>query len=226
MSDAPSTVPVVISAAGVKKAQVDFVAEMFAFLDTRRKFGDLELLPPTLGVFALWELADVKFFHDPWGCSFSELGRALWICQERQNAAQAVERLVYADDAAAIDRGAEQVLTAGGEELLRELPELITYIHTAPWEGFRMIPSEGTEEEPTQFLFDGAKLGMLCAMGAEAGASPNQILWEMPLTQLGHFVAAIAKRAGKEGIERPYDHEDVVSRMKAAVNTGDNLYNG
>ena len=125
-----------------------------------------------------------------------------------------------------IDKGAKLVLTAGGEELISQLPEVVTYIHTSPWEGFRMIPSEGTEEDPTQFLFDGAKLGMLCAMGADAGLSPYEILWKTPLTQLGHLAAAIAKRAGKEGIERPYDHEDVVSRMKAAVNTGENLYNG
>ena len=225
MSDTPK-VPVVLSAAGVKKAKVDFVAEMFAFLDTRRRFHALELPPPTLGVFALWELADVKFFRDPWGCDYNELGRALWICWTREHAASAVERYVYADDPEPLDKGAKLVLTAGGEELISQLPELITYIHTSPWEGFRMIPSEGTEEDPTQFLFDGAKLGMLCAMGADAGLSPDEILWKTPLTQLGHLAAAIAKRAGKEGIERPYDHEDVVSRMKAAVNTGENLYNG
>lgn len=226
MSDTTSKVPVIIRAESCRKCNVDYVAEMFAFLNVRRTFGRVALPPPTLGVFALWELADCQFFRDPWGCSFNELGRALWICKERQNAAQAVERLVYADDTAAIDRGAEQVLITGGEDLVNNLPELITYIHTSPWEGFRMIPTEGNEEEPAQFLFDGAKLGMLCAMGAEAGASPFQILWEISLTQLGHFAAAIGKRTGTEGIERPYDHEDVVSRMKAAVNTKDNLYNG
>ena len=225
MSDTPEKVPVVISAACVKKAQVDFVAEMFAFLDTRRRFHALELPPPTLGVFALWELADVKFFRDPWGCDYNELGRALWICWVREHAAPAVERYVYADDPEPLDKGAKLVLTAGGEELISQLPEVITYIHTSPWEGFRMIPQEH-DEEPATFLFDGEKLGALCAVGAEANLSPFEILWRTPLTQLGHLIAASAKMAGKEGVERPYDHDDVVSRMKAAVETGENLYNG
>lgn len=226
MSDAPSKVPVVISAAGVKKAQVDFVAEMFAMMDTPRLFGGLAVPPPTLGVLTLWELSGNQFYFDPYGCGYMELARALWICTQREHARAAVERYVYADDALALDEGARDVITSGGEQLISELPELITYTHTIMWEGFRMRPQDQDVPEPTQFIYDGEKLGGLLAMAAEVNLTPFDILWRTPMTQLGHIAAALDKRAGREGVERPYDHDDVVSRLKAAVETGENLYNG
>ena len=217
MSDFPGVTA--IEAGEVRKADVDYVGEMFAFLNIHRRFQALELPAPTLGVFALWELIDSRFFRDPWGCEFNELSRALWICWTREHAAPAVERFVYADDPTALDKGAELVKTAGGEELISQLPEVINFLHTTPWEGFRMIPP-GEEGEPSPFIFDGEKLGSLCAMGAEAGLTPFEVLWRTPMTQLGHLAAAIAKRAGVKGIERPYDEEDILRLLEAAKNKG------
>ena len=78
-----------------------------------------------------------------------------------------------------------------------------------------MIPP-GQEDEPSPFIFDGEKMGSLCAMGAEAGLSPFETLWRTPMTRLGHLAAALAKRAGTKGIERPYDEEDIIRLLKAA----------
>lgn len=211
---------VAIEAGQCRKAEIDYVAEMFSFLGTSRRFQSLDILPPTLGVFALWELTDCQFFRDPWGCEFNELARAVWICCKREQAAPAVERLVYHDDSRLLDEGADLVKRSGGEGLILDLPELITFLHTSPWEGFRMIPP-GQEDEPSPFIFDGEKMGSLCAMGAEAELTPFETLWRTPMTRLGHLAAALAKRAGTKGIERPYDEEDIIRLLKAAKDKED-----
>lgn len=222
MPDVPDS-PVIISAAECRKADIDYVAEIFASLDTPRRFGDLILPPPTLGVFALWELCDCQFFRSPDTCDVRELGRALWICRDRENARPAVEAYVYRDDDVELDRGALDVLRAGGDGLISDLAEVIMYCHTIPWEGFRMIP-KAEDEDPTPFLFDGERLGLLCSIGAEAGLSAHEVLWRTPFTRLGHLAAAQAKKAGVEGVERPYDHEDVVEKLNAARTNGTNLW--
>ena len=207
---------IAVEAAACRKAQIDYIAEMFSFLEIPRCIGPIKLPPPTLGVFALWELVDCQFFRDPWGCPFNELARAIWICNKREHAAPAVARVVYADDAAMLDAGAQFIIRSGGEELIHDLAEIITFLHTSPWEGFRMIPPGEEEDDPSPFIFDGAKLGSLCAMGAEAGLTPFDTLWRTPLTQLGHLAAALVKRSGTKGVERPYDEEDIIRLLEAA----------
>ena len=211
---------VAVEAAQCRKADIDYVAEMISFLGIERRFHSIVLAPPTLGVFALWELVDSQFFRDPWGCEFNELARAVWICKEREHAAHAVERFVYLDDPCLLDEGADQIIRSGGEELISNLAELVTFLHSSPWEGFRMIPP-GQEDEPSPFIFDGEKLGNLCAMAAEAGLSPFETLWRTPMTQLGHLAAAIAKRAGTKGVERPYDESDIIRLLEAAKHKED-----
>lgn len=223
MTDTPKT-PVIIRATEAKKAFVDFPAEMFAMLDTSRVFGGVTVPPPTLGVLTLWELSGNQFYFDPYGCGYMELARAVWICIQREHARSAVERYVYADDALALDVGARDVITSGGEQLITELNELISFVHTTMWEGFRMRPQDQEVPEPSQFIYDGEKLGGLLAMAAEVNLTPFDVLWRTPMTQLGHIAAALDKRAGREGVERPYDHEDVVSRLKAAKEEGTNLW--
>ena len=49
---------VAVEAVQCRKADIDYVAEMISFLGIERRFHSIVLAPPTLGVFALWELVD------------------------------------------------------------------------------------------------------------------------------------------------------------------------
>lgn len=208
--------PVMIPASICKREYVDYPLEMLACLDAPLRFGELVIRPPTLGVFMLLELTGNDFFPHPETCSFMELGRALWIARERRRALPAVERYIYADNARPLDRGAKEVLAAGGEELIANLPRVRGYLHALPWNGFRMLPESEEKLPPCPFLFDGEKAGILAAMAASLHITYDQLFWETPVTLLGLIAAGEARRNKIQGVGRPVDHEDVKRKLAEA----------
>ena len=207
---------VIVAARQVKRERVDYPLEMLACLDAPLTFGNLTVPPPTLGVFMLWELSSNRFFPDPEGCAFEELGRALWIACNRRRAVPAVERFVYYDQAGPLDRGAQEVLSAGGEELIDNLPRLRSNLHRLPWNGLRMIPDSGDDLAPCPFLFDGEKIGLLASMAATLGIEWQAALWEIPVTLLGLMAAGEARRNRVDGVGRPADAADVKAKLAEA----------
>ena len=207
-----------VPTAYVKDKVVDYEGEIFAMLGEGVRIGDYHFRPPSLGVWALWEIIDSPIIHGEEDATIGDFLRLLWINHARRDAVPVVREWLEVGkpkvgEWCLMDNEVNQW---GGATLPNEITDDVVrleIIHQIPlcYTGYETIPSMG--EAPNQWLFAGEAFGAICAQNT---AEYDTLIWEVPMTLHGHITAFRAKQNGTKGIGRPKDEEDIKLQLKLA----------
>lgn len=164
-----------------------------------------DIPPITAGSLALCEIAEARWVIDPSRNEPVEAARALWIIAHRELAVPAVAAY-EAGDRERIDRLAAEWLTKR-PELPAALPTIVRRLIAPVSTGFAMLP-RGGDNDSSEWWFGSEFLGTMVAAGCSLGLGNwREVTWDVPLTLLGHVVAADTKRRGRKGVCRKEDAE-------------------
>jgi hypothetical protein len=208
-----------IPTAYVKDKPVDYESEIFALLGEGVRVGDYHFAPPSLGVWALWELLDSPIIHGSEDASYGDFLRLLWVNTVRRAAVPHVREWVdvgkpKVGEWSAMDTEVASwaALTLPDEATLDELArlEIIAQIPLC-YTGYETIPSTG--ESTGEWLFAGEAFGAICS---QSPAEFDTLIWDVPMTLNGHITAYRAKFNGTKGVSRPKDPEDIVLQLELA----------
>jgi hypothetical protein len=211
-----------VPTAYVKDKPVDYESEIFAMLGEGVRVGDYHFAPPSLGVWALWEIIDSPIVHGSEEAIVGDFLRLMWINHARRDAVPLVREWVSVGKPKAGEwclMDVEVLSWAGtlppelyesGEisdeckyEILAQLPLCYT--------GYETIP--GKDASAAMWLFAGEAFGAICAKDA---VEYDGLIWDVPMTLHGHITAFNAKMNGTKGVGRPKDEEDIKEQLRLA----------
>lgn len=234
-------VPVSVPPEYIKDKQVDKDMEVYACLDGSVLVDGFRMRMPSLGVFSILESIDCKAIGDPENARLEDFARVLYVNHFRSDALLEFQQWIsemggeYVRDALPEDTKKwhkldhkvidwaehETFIGIRGKETIEEYTERISecFVELSKWfelafTGFEMIPpgqGGGTH------VFGAESMGAIIAgVGEKLNVGYAEILWDIPLTIIGHIIAQTAKANGAEGISRPKDKEDIVRQIKNA----------
>jgi len=202
----------------IKDKPVDYEGEILAMLGEGVRVGDFHFRPPSLGVWALWEVLDSPIIHGSDDATTGDYLRLLWVNHTRSHAVKTVAEWVregkppvgenckldevvmsWSERHVSVD-----VINGEGMDLIiAQLPLCYTGYETLP-------KSEGTTGP---WLFAGEAFGAICA---QSPADHHCLIWDVPMTLHGHATAHRAACNGAKGIARPKDEEDIKEQLMLA----------
>lgn len=221
--------PVRVPVEYVKTAEYCGDLEVFAAMGQPLVVGDDRIPPPSLGVFSLLETMSSPFVNKP-AVGLLDFYRVLYVNHYRRAAAP----LVFDHYNLAGEPGESEfdkrVLAAAGilktGRFLRRYrptwrffpsPAVIAIVRNwffLAFNGYAMLPAGAGGSE---FWFGAEAMGANLATAAAAlNATPDQILWDVPMVLLGHTVAATARNNGAK-VARPDDMADLRRQMILAL---------
>jgi hypothetical protein len=205
----------------VKDKHVDYDREIFCLLGHGVQIKDWHFQPPSLGVWALWEIVDNAIIHGDPAATMGDLWRLLWINDARRDAVPVVAQWV-ADGKPGIGTSLktqhmldikagyhrDKVLPSG---ILNPDVQASIYACIAlSMSGYEMIPGGASTSE---YLFGGEMFGYVCRTSI---TNADEVIWDVPMTLLGHVAANQAQYDGAKGIGRPKDLDDLKIQMESA----------
>jgi hypothetical protein len=205
----------------VKDKPVDYEREILAILGEGVRVDSWHFLPPSLGVWSLWEILDSPIIHGSEDATQGDYLRLLWVNAVRRDAVEHVAlwtevgkpkpgecEVCELDDE--VVKWAESFLPpealseAVRDEVLAQLPLCYT--------GYERIPSTGGNTGP--WLFAGEAYGAICGSST---ADYDTLIWDTPMALHGHVTAHMAASNGAKDIARPKDEEHI-KEMLAETN--------
>jgi hypothetical protein len=210
-----------VPSAYIKDKEVNYEGEIFAILGEGCRVESFHFRPPSLGVWALWEILDSPVIHGDENATSGDWLRLLWINDVRKDAVSKIAKwcgngrpTAYVDgdwcelDEAVIRWASSQPFDILSDEgFLVDVAEQVALSHT----GYETIPATG--ESSGQYLFAGEAFG---SMIGQSLAHSDALIWETPMTLHGHVAARRAKANGEKGVGRPKDPEDIKLQLKLA----------
>jgi len=239
-----NTIPVTVPADYIKDKDVDMDLETFACLDGSVVVDGFSMRAPSLGVFAVLESFDCKAIGNPAEAGIEDWMRVFYVNHFREACVQDVQKWIadkgseYVRDALPeneVDwhpfdkKVAEWAMSdcffsmltdqdaKGVADRMQKAFKSISAWFDVCFTGFDMLPS-GTAGGT--HMFGAEAIGSIIAgVGGILNVSYKQILWDTPITVVGHAVAAQAKSNGAEGVSRPKCPEDIKNQLKLAKET-------
>ena len=205
----------------IKQAAVDWQLEFLASAGGSLRIGSAVLPAASFGVWAMLELIDCDFIHPNKEATAGGAIVAAYLAGAGREAMPLVD----------------QHLSDGLEGIALDLEEFnpndslgiaavawVTdndiqpddFIRLREWlnvgfAGFSMIP--GGEGGGVQIFGMDSFGAILSAIGGDLGGDYNALLWDTPLTLIGHAVAQKSKQNGAKGVARPKDAEHMRQQM-------------
>jgi len=234
----PKKIPVEVPASYIKEKDIDLENESFAFLGSSFCVDGFKFRIPSLGVMALLETFESRFITMK-NATVVDMIRALYINAGRESVADDVcdwyNTGMKADHSFSVDAFAwahkelpfidieddDETWHKNNIKATKatiEIQEKFLLCHT----GFEMIPSGGgggcrSNGKSATMLYGAETMGSLLATcGGLLGCSWQEILWEVPLTTLGHLLASEHRKGGTEGVSRPKCPDDIKKQLRDA----------
>lgn len=212
--------PVVVPLSYCKNKEYNAAEEILSAMGLGLRINDAVIKPPSLGVFSLMEITNNPFPVDFSKTTAIQQFHALYFNEYREESALMV-RDWLADDGPEFDPDDESTYTAldaAAIEYINRLGEqgvdltsvehwikILDFFSTAS-NGFEMVPGSGS----SKYWFGAETFGaMAIGVGQELNLTPNQIMWETPLTTIGFSYVAKARANGTKGVARPKDRADI-----------------
>jgi len=206
----------------IKQAPVDWKLEFLSSAGGSLRMGSAVLPPASFGVWAMLELIDCDFLHPQKTPTAGGAIVAAYLAANGRDAMPLVQANLDAglegvaldldnpidNDAlgiAAITWVYEHGITADDFIALRD------WLNVA-FCGFGMIPAgDGGGEQ----LFGMDSFGaIVSAIGGDLGKSYDELLWDVPLSMIGHAIAQKSKQNGAKGIARPKDAQHMAQQFE------------
>ena len=239
-----NTIPVTVPANYIEEKHVDKDLETFACLDGGITVGGFFMRAPSLGVFTLLETFDCKAIGNPAEATLEDWMRVFYVNHFRAECVQDVQRWIadkgseYVRDALPENESewhtfdtkvvewaqAECFFKMVEKEEVEAMSERFKLAFTAVQEwmdvcftGYAMMPPGGGGGS---HMFGAEVVGQTVAsVGEVLSVNYREILWETPITLIGHVTAQIARSNGAEGISRPKCKEDIKRKLLMAKET-------
>jgi len=189
----------------IKQLPVNWNIEFLSSAGGSLRMGKAVLPAASFGVWSILELIDCDFLHplkEPTGDGAMV---ASYICANGIDALPIVQaQLASPEDnilvVAAFGWGSANEIEADDFIALRD------WLNIA-FCGFGMIPAGDDSGEQ---IFGMDSFGaIVSAIGAELGQSWLELLWDTPLSLIGHAIAQKSKQNGAKGIARPKDPQHI-----------------
>ena len=196
----------------IRKEHVDLESEVLSSLGASVMVGKhLQSKPLTFGVMAMLEVMDNAFLKllftkdetiEP---KSEDLHAIFYLNHERKNALE---------DVRAWFRGDKQPLEKKINDFAKEykivdgytkyIIDMVMRAHL----GFRMIPNQGGESSAMIYGTESqAYISYVCS--EKLNISNDDVIWNTPLTLIGHIIAIKAAENGVKNVERPHDVEQL-----------------
>lgn len=204
----------------VKDAYVNYDWEKMQCLGLSLHFDEVDIKPPSLGVWTVLELIDARaFVMDYPSATPMDVARALYINEFRQKAAREASLWLLEDNSAKERYDTEwdkSVKAWAGKMMLFSSPESLAQIYewfVTAWNGLTMFPQGAVNRESD--WFGAVKIGQIvAAVGSSINLTPAQLLWDTPVCLVSHTMAQSAIMNGTKFIARPKDPEDVKHKLR------------
>lgn len=202
----------------VKDKPVNYEGEIFAMLGEGVRVGEYHFRPPSLGVWALWEILDSPIIHGSEDATHGDYLRLLWVNDVRRDAAPIVAEWVAVEKPdvgtwcildEVVEEWANKTLTKEvlGEDVRDEIISQLPLCYT----GYETMPKSDGTTGP--WLFAGEAFGAICST---APADSDALIWDTPMTLHGHMTAHRAACNGVKGVARPKDEDDIKEQLRLA----------
>jgi hypothetical protein len=193
----------------VRKEKIDLENEVLSSLGASVSIGVKDLLakPLSFGVMAMLEVMDNSLLKliftgdetlDP---QLDDLYAVFYINHHRRDCLEDV-RQWFRGDKAELDK---KIVEFGKSMKIMDhhanyVMDMLSRAHL----GFKMIPSNGGGS--TDMLYGTEAQANICySCSANLGIDHMRVVWDTPLTLIGHMVAIKAAENGVKGVERPDD---------------------
>jgi len=193
----------------IREKKVDYSGEVLSALGCGLMTNEKRLKPLSLGVMSLLEVLDNKCLKGDSNSTWFDFGCIFYINDKRQAAIE---------DVADYSRGLTTPLEDKVADYIKKekisilsMPTIEKAIEQA-FTGFDMLPKTG---DSGVFLFGAdsvANIAYTCC--SKLNASKEEVIWETPLTLIGHTVAVDATANGVKGIGRRKDVDHLKSIFK------------
>jgi hypothetical protein len=209
----------------IKFAHVDWEGEIFATAQVPIAIGSVQVPQPSIGVWALLEVADCDFYHpvkkrSAWGAAL-----AFYVMANGRGCAREIREWVATGRVASgviapfntfeqrvIWHASKNGLDVSHHDDLQSMLEL-------SFAGYSMIPScdDGSTSDSHPYVYSADTLAAVVAtIGADMGVSWDALLWDTPCAVIGHVAAQKARQNGKKGVARPKDPADIKLQLRLA----------
>lgn len=207
-----------VPTACVKDKPVNYEGEILAMLGEGVRVGGYHFRPPSLGVWALWEILDSPIIHSSEDATMGDYLRLLWVNAVRRDAVPVISEWVAVEKPKVgtfcvlddiVEEWAKVYLVDEvlGEDVRNEIISQLPLCYT----GYETMPSTGGSAG--MWLFAGEAFGAICS---ESPAQCDTLIWDTPMTLHGHMTAHRAACNGVKGVGRPKDEEDIKEQLKLA----------
>jgi len=199
-----------------QKAPVDWELELQAAYGLPLSWNGLQLPPVTIGIMSLLEMARCIFPMRPSESSGLDIARTVFILAQgkdahalcQSDAAQRRERELCANEISTEldERAASFVAPLPEEAFLVERLEALSKWFSVALAGYEMIHVKDAQPTQSPWLFGlDAIAAHIAAVSEASSASPDDIVWNMPMAMGSMLVAQAARKNGEVKIERPVD---------------------
>lgn len=235
-----SKIPVEIPGSYIKEKEIDLQNETFSFLGSAFYVSGFSFRVPSMGVMSLLETFESKFITMD-GANITDMIYALYVNDRREDVVDdvcdwyntgmevdhkfSVEAFAWAHLKLPffdLDKDPESWVKSNesATDIALAIHEKFILCHT----GFEMIPSGGGSGNPSksngpssQELYGAESMGgILSTCGSIFGCSWHDLLWNVPLTAIGHVLAAEHVKSGTDGVARPKCPDDIKKQITDA----------
>lgn len=205
---------IMIPARYVPQQKPDYIGELEALMLPALRVGDLRVLPPVPAVLSLWDLVDSRWCTDPRHADPEEVAIGLYLQCHRELATEM---------ALAFARGSKEALTRAALEwfdpyaadVFFAFEEIVNYTQIGIDNGFQLLPRQPAPAG--EWWFDAPWLGGICAMAAAAtGQTIHQVMWRMPVAEVGHLAVYLRRQVDPKGCGRKEDSEVLEQMFREA----------
>jgi hypothetical protein len=198
----------------VKTAPVEWAQEFFSSAGCDMHLGHAVLPAPSFGVWAMLELLECDFVHPREDSTIGGAIIASYVAAHGRHCLPLVMdhlqsgRTDSSFDLDSLDDETSLIqlaVTWAGVNNITDAEEIVRLCRwfTVSFSGFNMIPAGGGGGEQ---IFGMDSFGaIVAAIGGDLGLGYDALLWDVPMTVIGHVVAQKSKQNGAKGIARPKD---------------------
>lgn len=168
-----------------------------------------EIKPFSIGVLSLLEILDNKLLKGDKQANWFDFGVIFYINDKRQNAVSDVAEYSrgYKEG---LERKVEQYIKSEKLSLLQM--NAIEEVVNLSFSGFDMLPKDSGN---SKYLFGSetiANIAYICC--SKLNKTYDEVVWDTPLTLIGHIVAVNAQANGLKGVGRRKDEEHIKAIFK------------
>lgn len=208
----------------------DFKSGLFHWLFRDCSKNQLEIYPPSIGVFSLLEVIDSVFVKDGTQADAWDFLRCLFIAYYRKDAASFVREWIQAggkdkfnknDKSTWLDwdyriaRFADKI--HADKITLSEIADFRSFLLSNTFNGYEMIPDSSRDGESYMpYLFGAETLASVASIAGKLGCTYDQAIWDVPLCLCGFITSCEARKNGIKGVSRGKDLEHMKQMFKEA----------